>query len=669
MDWSISWDESSLNAYKEVFRALCLIPILHYVIAFMVIWVVFLYNFLEFHFFQDFFSGFRGAPVALTFHPTSHIYHGVVSKCKILHGRYLATPWLSSPHFQTAFLNFFGNPPAFSYRRQLFHASDGGTIALDWLTSSDISRGAFEVNHTISKDDTTPLVVVIPGLTSDSTSSYIKHLAFGLATHGWNVVVSNHRGLGGVSITLIGEMYLAMSVCHAPRNKYAWMKTIVYWLKAEGFLYFLWKFSDVKSYLSDCFYNAGWTEDARVVIDYLHHQYPKAPLFAIGTSIGANILVKYLGEDREKVPVAGAVAICSPWDLLIGDRFICRRLLQKLYDRALTIGLQGYAKLGGIQSEVSGIVYLVTGFCSISFTLWSLTVPIIPVSGFFVGRMGHEPLYSRLANWEGIKKSRSIRDFDNFATCLVGKFETVDTYYRRSTSTPYVLNVSVPLLCISALDDPVCTREAIPWDECRANKNIVLATIKHGGHLAFFEGITGSRLWWVRATDEFLGVLHSSSHMHKKKTEITEQKESIESSIDQGPYVNIGEDGIMAAVGSTHAGNKSVEHFTGLGSIQDKTVLATEQTQQQTEAKSDVAGSGGEVSGECSSLQRIKCFDVIGASKRWLNHLLFRKNGKSVWLLVYIAIITSWPILGSALRIFSSKKKLRNLSAATSHRR
>nr|KJB28903.1 hypothetical protein B456_005G075200 [Gossypium raimondii] len=427
MDWSISWDESYLNAYKEVFRALCLIPILHYVIAFMVIWVVFLYNFLEFHFFQDFFSGFRGAPVALTFHPTSHIYHGVVSKCKILHGRYLATPWLSSPHFQTTFLNFFGNPPAFSYRRQLFHASDGGTIALDWLTSSDISRGAFEVNHTISKEDTTPLVVVIPGLTSDSTSSYIKHLAFGLAKHGWNVVVSNHRGLGGVSIT------------------------------------------------SDCFYNAGWTEDARVVIDYLHHQYPKAPLFAIGTSIGANILVKYLGEDREKVPVAGAVAICSPWDLLIGDRFICRRLLQKLYDRALTIGLQGYAKL-------------------------------------------HEPRYSLLANWEGIRKSRSIRDFDNFATCLVGKFETVDTYYRRSTSTPYVLNVSVPLLCISALDDPVCTREAIPWDECRANKNIVLATIKHGGHLAFFEGITGSRLWWVRATDEFLGVLHSSSHMHKKKS-------------------------------------------------------------------------------------------------------------------------------------------------------
>lgn len=45
--------------------------------------------------------------------------------------------------------------------------------------------------------------------------------------------------------------------------------------------------------------------------------------------------------------------------------------------------------------------------------------------------------------------------------------QTTDTYYRRSSSAQYVGNVAVPLLCISALDDPVCTREAIPWDECR----------------------------------------------------------------------------------------------------------------------------------------------------------------------------------------------------------
>jgi predicted alpha/beta-fold hydrolase len=52
---------------------------------------------------------------------------------------------------------------------------------------------------------------------------------------------------------------------------------------------------------------------------------------------------------------------------------------------------------------------------------------------------------------------------------------------------------------VNALDDPVCTKEAIPWDECRANKNIVLATTLHGGHLAFFEGLMAGSIWWVRA--------------------------------------------------------------------------------------------------------------------------------------------------------------------------
>jgi hypothetical protein len=98
---------------------------------------------------------------------------------------------------------------------------------------------------------------------------------------------------------------------------------------------------------SDCFYNGGWTEDIREVVNYLHQKYPEAPLFAVGASLGANILVqivifsftainilihilftrlyklpiqvKYLGEEGENTPVAGAASICSPWDLLVSE--------------------------------------------------------------------------------------------------------------------------------------------------------------------------------------------------------------------------------------------------------------------------------------------------------------------------------------------------------------
>ncbi|KAK7343828.1 hypothetical protein VNO77_12876 [Canavalia gladiata] len=564
MDWYCSSHlahDDAPCAYSLLLQALSLIPIWHYLLVTSFVLICFLYNFLELHFLEDLFSFFSGSPITLTYNSASQIYDAVVSKCEILHGTYLATPWLSSPHLQTVFLNFFGRPPLFKYRRQLFRTPDGGTIALDWLSSSDVSGGALPMDHVVSKDDSTPIIIVIPGLTSDSSSAYLKHLAYHTAKRGWKVVIGNHRGLGGVSIT------------------------------------------------SDCFYNAGWTEDVRTVVNYLHKEYPRAPLFVVGTSIGANILIKYLGEDGENIPVAGAVAVCSPWDLLIGDRFITRRRVQKFYDKALAIGLQGYAKL-------------------------------------------HQPHFSRLANWEGIEKSLSIRDFDDHATRIVGKYETVDTYYRRCSSSIYVQSVSIPLLCISALDDPVCTREAIPWDECRANKNVVLATVKHGGHLAFFEGITASGLWWVRAVNEFLGDLHASDYMHVQK-KISRPNTPFSSSIDQGPYVNVTDDGMVAAL-NNEATTDNVEEIqvaqdTHHDRVPEKKV--DKQDELETNAENDDSfGTAQTASAQDAAVH------VIAPFKRYLRQLS-RQNRCSIWLLVYIAITTSWPLAGSALYFVLGKKK------------
>uniref|UniRef100_A0ACD5XB78 Uncharacterized protein n=1 Tax=Avena sativa TaxID=4498 RepID=A0ACD5XB78_AVESA len=549
------------SAVELLRRAAALVPVEHYALAAIAVLSVLGYQFLELHVLGDLLRGLRGGRVDLVFHPASEIYHCVASKCRSLHGRYLATPWLASPHLQTLFLGISGRPPSFMYNRQLYTLRDGGTLALDWLLASDLE----DADGIISQDASTPLVVVVPGLTSDSDAAYVKHLVHSMATKGWNVVVSNHRGLGGVSIT------------------------------------------------SDCFYNAGWTEDLREIVHYLHHKFPEAPMFCVGTSIGANVLVKYLGEEGENTPVAGAASICSPWDLLVGDRFISRKLVQRFYDKALAFGLKGYAKL-------------------------------------------HQPILARLANWEGIKKSSSIRDFDRHATCIVAKYETVDTYYRRCSSASYVGNVSVPLLCVNALDDPLCTREAIPWDECRANKNIVLATTPNGGHLAFFEGVTAGRLWWVGATSEFLGALHDSSYMHREKAEDHVLHSSLESSIDKSPYVNVLGDGLVApatddvvnelkldnGVNGTQENEHAKEAENRSGGIEVDAVPAQ-----------SPAGSAKQ-QGEMANM----IHDAIAPVKRSINRLI-RYQGRSVWLLAYIAFVTSWPLLGS-LAFIVFRKKFRN---------
>lgn len=137
----------SLSPYELIFRALLIIPISHYLIGFTIFVAAILYNFLEWHVIRDILTGFRGQSVTLYYNSESKLYDGVVSKCRILHGRYkfwhiwlcdlmnswyfllnwsfvfcryLATPWLASPHIQTTFLNFFGRPPVFNYRRWIF---------------------------------------------------------------------------------------------------------------------------------------------------------------------------------------------------------------------------------------------------------------------------------------------------------------------------------------------------------------------------------------------------------------------------------------------------------------------------------------------------------------------------------------------------------------------
>lgn len=346
------------------------------------------------------------------------------------------------------------------YRRQLCRTPDGGTIALDWLHPSDCVKSGDLVSSSVTgSSDVTRTVVVVPGLTSDSADAYVKHIAYSLAASGWRVVVANHRGLGGVSIT------------------------------------------------SNQFYNAAWTEDLRSIINHLYQADPKTSLLAVGTSIGANILVKYLGEEGENTPLGGAAAICNPWDLLVCDRFICRTVIQRLYDKVLAFGLRSYAQL-------------------------------------------HQVAFSRIADWDLISKSCSIRDFDNHCTRVVGQYETVDTYYRKSSSAYHLHSVSIPLFCISSLDDPVCTKEAIPWDECRVNANVVLGLTRHGGHLAFFEGLTATSIWWVRATTEFLENLCASSLLHVQKhvpVPSSGLSPILENVVDKSPYLSISQNGVAAA--------------------------------------------------------------------------------------------------------------------------
>lgn len=120
---------------------------------------------------------------------------------------------------------------------------------------------------------------------------------------------------------------------------------------------------------------------------------------------------------------------------------------------------------------------------------------------------------------------------------------------------------------------------------------------------------------------------------------------------------------MVAAAGNEHASDNHIEELTKLDKIHngnsDTWVPETEQDEHETETKSVIEPSTVQVSKENKEdIKDAKSIDVISPVRRCLNQLC-RQNSRSIWLFYCIAIATSWPLVGSALRLLFGKKKLR----------
>ena len=61
-------------------------------------------------------------------------------------------------------------------------------------------------------------------------------------------------------------------------------------------------------------------------------------------------------------------------------------------------------------------------------------------------------------------------------------FKSVLDYYKASTVTGKLHNITCPTMYIGALDDPINTPEVFPVEECEKNPNLLLASTTYGGH-------------------------------------------------------------------------------------------------------------------------------------------------------------------------------------------
>lgn len=224
-------------------------------------------------------------------------------------------------------------------------------------------------------------------------------------------------------------------------------------------------------------FNARATWDIRNTVKWLREVFPNRPLYGVGFSLGANILTNYIGEEGAECQLKAAVALSCPWSLDVSNLALQRRWLgRNVYSRAMGANLK---KLYDTHKD-----------------------SMLKISAI-------DP--------EEVERVRFLHEFDRAVQCPSWGYPTEQAYYRDASSTDSVLAVRIPLLAISAQDDPIVPDEGIPRQEFLQTPYGVLCTTSLGGHLSWFE--LGGGRWMARATTAFFQAMaHQVDVEHYSKS-------------------------------------------------------------------------------------------------------------------------------------------------------
>jgi predicted alpha/beta-fold hydrolase len=205
-------------------------------------------------------------------------------------------------------------------------------------------------------------------------------------------------------------------------------------------------------------YHSGETSDLDFVARTLVARDGGRPLLVAGVSLGGNVLLKWLGEGPgpSRGLVAAAAAVSVPFDLAAGARHL---------------------------ETAAGRLY-VSHFLS----------TLLPKARSLARRF---PEAAARLDLERLARARTFFDFDDAGTAPLHGFEGAEDYWARSSSLPLLGRIAVPVLAVSALDDPFLPPEALLRARAAASPAVTFAVSARGGHAGFVSGRwpTSPRAW------------------------------------------------------------------------------------------------------------------------------------------------------------------------------
>ena len=234
-----------------------------------------------------------------------------------------------------------------------------------------------------------PIVLLLHGMEGSVYSHYIQTIIDYIVDHGWQAVIMHYRS------------------CSGRINRVPFQ------------------------------YNARDTVDLEYIINIILDRNGKHPLYAVGYSLGGNLLIHYLA-DYGYTALTKVVAVSTPYELSKSADY-----LAPFYHHVILRSLRRKV----LEKMAQGIE--------------------MPFDKAQLNRIN------------------SIRGFDRIFTAPLAGYHSVDQYYQDASSRYRLAKIKSPLLILHALDDPFVPCSSIPRER-ELSKSTVLEVTPKGGHLGFW---------------------------------------------------------------------------------------------------------------------------------------------------------------------------------------
>ncbi len=247
-----------------------------------------------------------------------------------------------------------------------------------------------------------PLLVMFHGLEGSSNSHYARALMYAVQQRGWSGAVPHFRGCSG-------------ELNRGPR-----------------------------------FYHSGDATEIDWILRRLRQRH-HTTMYAAGVSLGANALLRWLGESQTRANfIRAACAISAPLDLAQG---------------------------GAALSSGFNMVY------TRSF-LQTLKPKCLKKLDQF----------PKLFERERMLAAKNLYEFDNIVTAPLHGYRDTEDYWDRASAKHVLPDITVPSLVLNARNDPFLPGIYLPQ---HASNAVTLDYPASGGHVGFATGLPPGRIDWL----------------------------------------------------------------------------------------------------------------------------------------------------------------------------